>query len=370
METAMTRGVGLIPSASHLSFIRFNVSFTVSNKSYRVGIVGATGAVGQELIALLQAHAFPLAELRPLASARSVGRSIDFGGKKIAVQEATPEAFAGLDLAFFAAGTAVTKALAPEAVKRGCLVIDKSSGFRMDPKVPLIIPEINAEALRTHEGIIASPNCSTAVALMALYPLHRAFGLKRVVFATYQSVSGTGADAVTELEAQVQAHVARQPLPREVYPHQIFQNLIPHIDSFGADGYTGEESKMRAESRKILGLPELRVSATCIRVPVVRAHSVAINAEFERPVSVAGARAAIAAFPGAELIDDPANNAYPTPLAYSRKEKVGVGRIRLDTVFDNGLALWVSGDNLWKGAALNAIQTAEKMIELGLPLRA
>jgi aspartate-semialdehyde dehydrogenase len=370
METVITRAVGLIPSASHLSLIRFNISFTVSNNTYRVGIVGATGAVGQELIALLQAHAFPLAELRPLASARSAGRSIDFGGKKIIVQEATPEAFAGLNLAFFAAGTSVTKLLAPEAVKRGCLVIDKSSAYRMDPNVPLVVPEINAQALSTHKGIIASPNCSTSVALMALYPLHRAFGLKRAFFSTYQSVSGTGADAVTELESQVKAYVAGQPLPREVYPHQIFQNLIPHIDSFGADGYTGEETKMRAESRKILGLPELKISATCIRVPVVRAHSVSINAEFDRPVSVEGARQAIAAFPGAELIDEPAKNAYPTPLAYSRKEKCGVGRIRLDTALDNGLALWVSGDNLWKGAALNAIQTAEKMIELGLPLKA
>lgn len=370
METVITRAVGLIPSASHLSLNRFNISFTVSNKTYRVGIVGATGAVGQELIALLLAHAFPLAELRPLASARSAGRSIDFGGKKITVQEATPDAFAGLDLAFFAAGTSVTKQLAPEAVKRGCLVIDKSSGFRMDPNVPLVIPEINSQMLRSHKGIIASPNCSTSVALMALFPLHQAFGLKRVFFSTYQSVSGTGADAVTELDLQTKAYVAGQPLPREVYPYQIFQNLIPHIDSFGADGYTGEESKMRAESRKILGLPDLKVSATCIRVPVVRAHSVAINAEFEKPVSVDSARKAIAAFPGAELVDDTTKNIYPTPLAYSRKEKCGVGRIRLDTALDNGLALWVSGDNLWKGAALNAIQTAEKMIELGLPLKA
>ena len=365
-----TRGVGLIPSAAHLSFIRCNDSFTVSNNSYRVGIVGATGAVGQELIALLQAHAFPLAALRPLASARSAGSSITFDGKKFAVHEATPEAFAGLDLAFFAAGSDVTKTLAPEAVKRGCLVIDKSSAFRADPAVPLVVPEINAHALHTHRGIIASPNCSTAVALMGLYPLHRAFGLKRVVFTTYQSVSGTGADAIVELEQQVQAYVAKITLPRTVYPHQIFQNVIPHIDSFGADGYTGEESKMRSESRKILEMPDLRVSATCIRVPVVRVHSVAINAEFARPVSVEAARQAIAGFPGAELIDEPAKNAYPTPLAYSRKEKCGVGRIRLDTAFANGLALWVCGDNLWKGAALNAIQTAEKMIELGLPLRA
>ena len=342
----------------------------MSSKSYRVGIVGATGAVGQELIALLQARALPLAELRPLASARSVGRHITFGQKKIAVQAATPAAFADLDFAFFAAGTAVTKILAPEAVIRGCLVIDKSSAYRMEPSVPLVVPEINAEALRSHHGIIASPNCSTAIALMGLYPLHQAFGLKRVVFSTYQSVSGTGADAVAELEAQVQAYTAQQPLPRTIYPYQIFQNLIPQIDAFGADGYTGEESKMRAESRKILGLPDLKVSATCVRVPVVRAHSVAINAEFTRPVSVAAARQAIAAFAGAKLIDEPASNAYPTPLACSRQEQCGVGRIRLDTAFDNGLALWVSGDNLWKGAALNAIQTVEKMIELGLPLRA
>ena len=370
METAMTRSVGLIPRAAHLSFIRFNVSFIVSNNSIKAGIVGATGAVGQELIALLAARAFPLTELRLLASARSAGRSMDFQGKELTVREATPEAFTGLNVAFFAAGGVVTRTLAPEAVKRGCLAIDKSSAFRMDPHVPLVVPEINPDALRQHRGIIASPNCSTAVALMALFPLHRTFGLKRVVFATYQSVSGTGADAIVELEQQVQAYAAKRPITRDVYPHQIFQNVIPQIDSFGADGYTDEETKMCLESRKILGLPGLKVSATCIRVPVVRAHSIAINAEFERPVSVAAARAAIVAFPGAELIDEPATNSYPTPLACSRKEKCGVGRIRLDTAFDNGLALWVSGDNLWKGAALNAIQTAEKMIALGLPVRA
>ncbi len=369
METVITRAVGLIPKAAHPSFIPFNESFMANKNSYRVGIVGATGAVGQELIALLRARAFPLAELRLLASSRSAGRSLDFGGQKLTVQAATPEAFEGLDVVFFAAGTNVTKELAPEAVKRGCLVIDKSSAFRMDPTVPLVIPEINANALRSHQGIIASPNCSTTVALMALYPLHRAFGLKRVIFSTYQSVSGTGADAVAELEAQVQAYAAKQLLPRAVYPHQIFQNLIPHIDAFGADGYTGEETKMRLESRKILGLPDLKVTATCIRVPVVRAHSVAINAEFELPLSIPAARQALATFPGVELSDEPAKNAYPTPLAYSRQEKCGVGRIRLDTAFDNGLALWVSGDNLWKGAALNAIQIVEKMLELGLPFQ-
>lgn len=341
----------------------------MSNKTYRVGIVGATGAVGQELIGLLGSRQFPLAELRLLASARSAGRSLDVAGKKLTVQEARPEAFEGLDIAFFAAEGAIAQALAPEAVKRGCLVLDKSSAFRMAPDVPLVIPEINLAATRGHRGIIASPNCSTAVALMGLYPLHRAFGLKRVIFSTYQSVSGTGADAIDELEAQVQAHAQGQPLPRRVYPYQIFQNLIPHIDSFGADGYTGEETKMREESRKIMGLPALRVSATCVRVAVVRAHSVAVDAEFERPVELAAARAAIAAFPGAELLDDPANKVYPTPLAFTRQVKCGVGRLRLDTALDNGLSFFVSGDNLWKGAALNSIQIAEAMIREGIPLR-
>lgn len=341
----------------------------MSNKSYRVGIVGATGAVGQELINLLVSRQFPLAELRLLASARSAGRSIEVAGKKLTVQEAVPDAFTGLDFALFAAEGAIAKALAPEAVKRGCLVLDKSSAFRMSPDVPLVVPEINLAAARGHRGIIASPNCSTSIALMGLYPLHQKFGVKRAFFSTYQSVSGTGADAIDELEAQTQAYVKGQPLSRQVYPYQIFQNLIPQIDSFGSDGYTGEETKMREESRKIMGLPALRVSATCVRVPVVRAHSVSVDAEFERPVNVAEARAAVAAFPGAELVDDTAHKIYPTPLAYSRQVKCGVGRLRLDTALDNGLAFWVSGDNLWKGAALNSIQIAEAMIREGISLK-
>ena len=249
----------------------------MSNQSYRVGIVGATGAVGQELIGLLLSRSFPFAELRLLASARSAGRSLEVGGRKLIVQEARPEAFDGLDLAFFAAEGAIAKALAPEAVKRGCLVLDKSSAFRMAADVPLVIPEINLAATRDHRGIIASPNCSTAVALMGLYPLHQLFGVKRAFFSTYQSVSGTGADAIDELETQTQAYAKGQPLARKVYPYQIFQNVIPQVDTFGADGYTGEETKMREESRKIMGLPALKISATCVRVPVVRAHSVAIK---------------------------------------------------------------------------------------------
>ncbi len=340
----------------------------MSNQSYKVGIVGATGAVGQELIGLLLSRQFPLAELRLLASARSAGRNLDVGGKKLTVQEARPEAFDGLDIAFFAAEGSIAKALAPEAVKRGCLVLDKSSAFRMAADVPLVIPEINLAAARLHRGIIASPNCSPAVALMVLYPLHHLFGVKRAFFSTYQSVSGTGADAIDELEAQVQAYAKGATIPRKVYPHQIFQNVIPQVDSFGNDGYTGEETKMRDESRKIMGLPALRISATCVRVPVVRAHSVAVNAEFEKPVELAAARAAIAAFPGAELVDEPAQSLYPTPLDFSRQAKCGVGRLRRDTALDNGLAFWVSGDNLWKGAALNSIQIAEAMIRENIPL--
>lgn len=338
----------------------------MNNASINVGIVGATGAVGQELLSLLHDRKFPMASLRLFASARSAGKVIEYAGKKYTVEEAKVGAFAGVDVAFFAAGGSVTRALASDAVKSGCLVIDKSSHYRMDPDVPLVIPEINPEGLRQHKGIIANPNCSTAVTLMALWPLHKTFGLKRYFAATYQSVSGTGAEAVRELDQQVNALVKGGTVEKKVYPYQIAFNVIPQVDSFGPNGYTGEETKMMLESRKIMGLPNLRVSATTVRVPVVRAHSIAVNAEFERPVSVEAARAAIAAFEGAQLVDDPANKAYPTPLDFSKKVKCGVGRIRIDTALDNGLALWVSGDNLWKGAALNAIQNAELMVREGL----
>ncbi len=336
-----------------------------NSPSLTVGIVGATGAVGQELLQLLLERNFPMAKLRLFASARSAGKVIECAGKKFTVEEAKAGVFADVDVAFFATEGAITKALAPDAVKAGCLVIDKSSAFRMDPAVPLVIPEINPEGLLQHKGIIANPNCSTAVTLMALWPLHQAFGLKRYFAATYQSVSGTGTDAIDELEAQVQNYVKGAPLEKKVYPYQIAFNVIPQVDSFGDDGYTGEETKMAQESRKIMGLPNLKVSSTCVRVPVVQAHSVAVNAEFERPVSVEAARKAIAEFAGAELVDEPASKRYPTPLDFTRKVKCGVGRIRIDTALDNGLALWVSGDNLWKGAALNALQNAELMVQKG-----
>jgi aspartate-semialdehyde dehydrogenase len=344
-----------------------NKDFIVNTRNnYVIGIVGATGAVGQELVRLLHERNFPMGSLRLFASARSAGKVVERFGKQWTIEEAKLGGFAGVDLAFFAAGGSVTRALASDAVKAGCVVIDKSSALRMEPGVPLVIPEINPEKLRNHGGIIANPNCSTAVMLMGLWPLHQAFGVKRIIVSTYQSVSGTGAEAVRELADQIQSHVAGQPLSHTVYPYQIAFNCIPHIDSFGANGYTGEETKMADESRKIMGLPNLKVSATTVRVPVVRAHSVSVSAEFERPVDLAQARAVIAAFPGAELVDDPANKKYPTPLDFAEKVKCGVGRLRIDTAWDNGLSFWVSGDNLWKGAALNAVQNAELMIREGL----
>lgn len=334
--------------------------------AYKVGIVGVTGAVGQEILALLASRNFPIAELRPLASARSAGKTIEFGGKSWTIQEAKPEAFEGLDFAIFSAGGSISKALAPEAAKRGCIVIDNSSAFRMDPNVPLVVPEINAHALKDHKGIIANPNCSTAIALMGLYPLHKAFGLKRFFASTYQAVSGTGAAAMQELKDQVVAWAKGEPIEHSVYPYQIAFNVLPHVDSFLEDGYTKEEMKMLNEGRKIMELPDLVCTCTCVRVPVLRAHSISIDAEFEKPIDLEVARKVINEFSGAEVCDDPANKVYPMPLFYQGKVKCGVGRIRKNTAFENGLALWVSGDQLWKGAALNAIQIAEEMDKLGL----
>lgn len=357
--------MGLMPSTSQALVIRSKGLSMANNSSFTVGIVGATGVVGQELLRLILERNFPLASLRLFASARSAGKIIECGDKKFTVEEAKPGVFGDIDILFIAAGGSVTRALAPDAVAAGCLVIDKSSALRMEPHVPLVIPEINPEALRTHQGIIANPNCSTAVMMMGLWPLHQKFGLKRLIISTYQSVSGTGADAVKELEAQVQAHTAGQPLQNEVYPHQIAFNCIPHIDDFGENGYTGEETKMAEETRKIMGLPDLKVSATTVRVPVVRAHSISVSAEFERPVDLAEARAAVAGFSGAELVDNPAESLYPTPLDFAEKVKCGVGRLRIDTAFENGLSFWVTGDNLWRGAALNALMNAELMARTG-----
>ena len=333
------------------------------NKKYRIGIVGATGAVGQELIELLFARDFPMSSLTLLASARSAGKKISHNGQTFTVEEAKPESFENLDIAIFSAGASVSKILVPEAAKRGCIAIDNSSAFRMDPEVPLVVPEVNPEALASHKNIIANPNCTTAISLMALFPLHREFGLKRFFAATYQAVSGTGVAAMQELENQVRAFAKGEEMPVSVYPYQIAFNVIPHVDVFLDNGYTKEEMKMLNETRKIMGVPNVLCSTTCVRVPVMRAHSVAINAEFEKPVSVERAREVIAAFPGAELDDDVSQKKYPMPLMYQRKVKCGVGRIRKDLAFENGLSFWVAGDPLWTGAALNAVQIAECLVK-------
>ncbi|EDY81123.1 aspartate-semialdehyde dehydrogenase [Verrucomicrobiia bacterium DG1235] len=330
---------------------------------YKVGIVGATGAVGQEFIKLLGDRNFPLSELKLFASARSAGKQVEALGQTITIEEATETCFDGLDYVLFSASGTVSKALCPAAAKAGAVAIDNSSAFRMDPDVPLVIPEINGEASRTHKGIIANPNCSTIVTLMGTYPLHKAFGLKRLVASTYQAVSGTGAEAMQELEDQLMAWSKGEPIEHSVYPYQIAFNALPHVDSFLESGYTKEEMKMLNEGRKIMSLPDLKVSCTCVRVPVMRSHSISVNAEFERPVSVEAAREAIAAFEGVDVVDDPVNNVYPMPLDYAGKVDCGVGRIRVDTVFDNGLAYWCVGDQLWKGAALNAIQIAEYLVK-------
>ena len=327
-----------------------------------VGIVGATGAVGEELIRLLHERGFPFSSLKLLASSRSAGKEIRYGDKTYTIEEATPDAFEGMDIALFSAGASISRALAHEAVKRGCVVVDNSSAFRMDVDVPLIVPEINAAAVKSHKGIIANPNCSTAITLMGLQPLHEAFGVKRFVACTYQAVSGSGVAGMQELEKQLKAWSEGNVSEPENYPHPIAFNLFPHVDVFFEDGYTKEEHKMLNESRKIMDLPQLAASTTCVRVPVMRAHAIAVHAEFERPVDVQAAREAVAAFSGAELCDDPASNRYPTPLQYTGKNKCGVGRIRIDSALDNGLAFFVVGDQLLKGAALNAVQIAEELV--------
>jgi aspartate-semialdehyde dehydrogenase len=334
------------------------------NRSPHVAVVGATGAVGMEMIKTLDRRHFPVGKLTLLASARSAGKKIKAGPKDIAVQELTPKAFEGVDIALFSAGGSISKEFAPIAAKAGCVVIDNSSAFRMDDSVPLVIPEINAADLKSHKGIIANPNCTTAVTLMALYPLHQAFGVRRIFASSYQAVSGTGAKAIEELRRQVFQVVHGKPITREVYPHQIAFNVLPHVDSFLPNGYTKEEMKMQNESRKIMHHPTFRASVTCVRVPVYRAHSVAVSAEFERPVNVEAARDVLKKAPGLDVVDDTANNQYPLPLYAAEKDNCEVGRLRLDCAMENGLAFWVSGDQLLKGAALNAVQIAEELSKL------
>lgn len=335
-------------------------------KSYNMCVVGA-GAVGREMVKLLRSRKFPAESITVLARSE---REQEIGGEVYAVKKAEPAAFDGMDFAFFA-GTegekGASQTLGWEAVKRGCIVIDNGDDFRMDDRVPLVIPEINPDALKGHQGFIANPNCSTIIGLMALAPLHRAAGLKRVIACTYQAVSGSGAAAVRELEDQTRAWAEGREAECSAYPHPIAFNVLAQIGSVKDEsGVTSEEAKMRRESHKILGDDSIRISTTCVRVPVVNGHSEALHVELGKALSVEEARQLLEQAEGVTVVDDLFANAYPRPLDCSGREEVLVGRIREDRALDNGLALFVSGDNLWKGAALNAVQIAEKMISLGL----
>ncbi|MFM8419594.1 MAG: aspartate-semialdehyde dehydrogenase [Verrucomicrobiota bacterium] len=333
------------------------------NKTPHVAVVGATGAVGVEMLNVLERRRFPVGRLTLLASARSAGKTLPFQGKEVTVKELTKDSFKGIDIALFSAGGSISKEFAPVAAAAGCVVVDNSSAFRQDDSVPLVVPEINAADVRAHKGIIANPNCTTAITLMALFPLHQAFGVRRIIASSYQAVSGTGAKAIEELERQVGQLVSGQPVTREVYPYQIAFNVLPQVDSFLPDGYTKEEMKMQNEGRKIMHHPGFKASVTCVRVPVYRSHSVAVTAEFDKPVSVEAARAVLGKAPGLDLVDDPARQRYPMPLFTSGKDHCEVGRLRVDCALDNALCFWVSGDQLLKGAALNAVQIAEVLLQ-------
>ena len=325
-----------------------------------VAIVGATGAVGVEMLLCLEQRNFPLSKLKLLASARSAGKTMLFRGNEIVVEELTHDSFVGVDIALFSAGGGISLEYGPSAAAAGAVVIDNSSAFRMETDEPLVVPEINPEAAKIRpRGIIANPNCTTIISLMALAPLHHSFGLRSIIASTYQAVSGSGAQGIVELEDQMKAISAGQPVTLKVYPRQIAFNVIPQVDAFTENGYTKEELKMLHEGRKIMNLPDLRVSCTCVRVPVYRSHSVSITAEFDRPVNADAARAAYANRTGIQVIDDISNKSFPVPLDTTGKDDCLVGRIRKNLVFANALDLWVVGDQVRKGAALNAVQIAE-----------
>ncbi len=327
-----------------------------------VAVVGATGAVGQTTLKILEERKFPVRALRAYASERSAGSTVTFEGEAVRVAPLGLGAFAGVDVALFSAGSAQSRAYAPEAVRAGAVVVDKSSAFRMDPTVPLVVPEINAHALRGHQGIVACPNCTTIVTVMPLKPLHDAGRLRRVVATSYQAVSGAGVRGVADLREQTLAWARGEAVVPRFFPHQIAFNVIPHVDAFGEGGYTGEELKLVNEVRKILELPDLPVSPTTVRVPVFTAHSVAVNAETEVKVTRERAREVFATFPGLTLWDDPAEQRYPMPIVVEGQDDCYVGRIREDLSHPRALNFWVTGDQLRKGAALNGIQIAELLV--------
>jgi aspartate-semialdehyde dehydrogenase len=337
----------------------------MSGNPLTVAVVGATGLVGRTMIAVLRERDFPVGELRLLASGRSAGSVVEVGGERIVVRKATPEAFDGVDIALFSAGTDVSLDLAPRAVEHGATVIDNSNAWRMEEAVPLVVSQVNADDLGWHEGIVANPNCSTMQLVPVLMALRDEAGLERVVVDTYQAVSGTGAEAVAELEAQILAHAHGAPKIASVYPHPIAFNALPEIDVFLDNGYSREEWKVVLESRKILHLPDLRVSCTAVRVPVIASHSEAVHVETTAAITAERAREVFAAVPGVVVQDEPANHVYPLATAAAGSDEVFVGRIRRDPSVERGLAFWVVSDNIRKGAATNAVEIAEILVERG-----
>ncbi|MBU0686755.1 MAG: aspartate-semialdehyde dehydrogenase [Candidatus Margulisbacteria bacterium] len=337
-------------------------------KQYKVAVLGATGMVGKVMMQVLEERNFPISEFVPLASSRTAGSSVTFKGKKYEVIEANENSFKGIDIVLSSAGAKVSAKLAPAAVKAGAVVVDNTSHFRMDPEVPLVVPEVNGHAIKKHKGIIANPNCSTAQLVLALKPIHDAAKIKRVVVSTYQSTSGWGKEAVALLEAQVKAWSEGKPIPEDksIFLKQIAFNVIPHIDKFLDNGYSKEEIKMVNETQKILEDDSIKVTATAVRVPVTIGHSEAVNIETEKKLTAAEVRKLLAAFPTVKVVDDPANGGYPTPIECAGKDDTFIGRIREDISVPCGIDLWIVSDNLRRGAALNAVLIAEKLISDGL----
>jgi aspartate-semialdehyde dehydrogenase len=334
------------------------------SRQYKVAVAGATGAVGQQMVACLEERNFPVAELKPLASERSIGKTVTYKGQEIHVEVLNKDSFKGIDIALFSAGGSISKEFGPIAAQSGAVVVDNSSAWRMDPEVPLVVPEVNPQDIGLYKktGIIANPNCSTIQMVVVLKPLHDAARIKRVVVSTYQAVSGTGQKAVDELSAQVQALFAHKELVKKVYPHRIAFNCLPHIDVFLENGYTKEEMKMVNETKKIMGDDSIEVTATTVRVPVFYGHSESVNIETEKKLTPAEARKILGQFPGVKVVDDPSKNAYPMPIDAAGQDLTLVGRIREDFTIKNGLNLWVVADNIRKGAATNAVQIAEILI--------
>ncbi len=331
-----------------------------------LAVAGCTGAVGREMLRILEERDFPLSRLKLLASSKSAGTTLSFKGEEVTVEELSEDSFRDVQLALFSAGGGTSMEFAPIAAKSGCVVVDNSSAWRMDPEVPLVVPEVNPEALQQHQNIIANPNCSTIQMVMALKPLHDAARIQRIVVSTYQAVSGSGQKAVDELQSQVRSLFNMQEPEVQVYPHQIAFNCLPHIDSFQDNDYTGEEMKMINETKKIMGQEDLRITATTVRVPVFYGHSEAVNIQTERKLSAVEARAILSQSPGIRVLDNPRENIYPMPIHAAGQDETFVGRIREDLSLDNALEMWVVADNIRKGAALNTIQIAETLLERGL----